>query len=308
MARTDSSKKHTLIVILGPTGIGKTNLSIELAEALKTEIISCDSRQMYRELRIGTAVPAPLQLARVQHHFIGNLSIHQYYNASEFETQALQTLERIFRNQTYALMVGGSGLYIDALVNGIDDLPTIDKQVREQLMLRLKNEGLEPLKEELEKADPAYYQIADLNNSKRILKALEVYYMTGKPYSGFRTKETKPRPFQTILIGLTMERQELYRHIDQRVDQMLADGLVEEARLFYPYKHLNALNTVGYKELFGYFGHEYDLEEAIRLIKRNSRRYAKRQMTYWNRNQNIRWFHPTQMKEILEYIRTGLNT
>ena len=150
MARTDSSKKHTLIVILGPTGIGKTNLSIELAEALKTEIISCDSRQMYRELRIGTAVPGPLQLARVQHHFIGNLSIHQYYNASEFETQALQTLERIFRNQTYALMVGGSGLYIDALVNGIDDLPTIDKEVREQLMLRLKNEGLEPLKEELE--------------------------------------------------------------------------------------------------------------------------------------------------------------
>ncbi len=304
MVKTDFSKKPTLIVILGPTGIGKTQLSIELAEELQTEIISCDSRQMYRELRIGTAVPDPIQLARVQHHFIGNLSIHQYYNASEFEVQALLILNHIFSYHKYAIMVGGSGLYIDALVKGIDELPTIDHQVREQLMHRLKNEGLDSLKNELEKVDLPYYQIADLNNSKRILKALEVFYMTGKPYSDFRTQEPKPRPFNTLLIGLTMERSELYHRIDQRVDQMLADGLIEEAQLFHPYKHLNALNTVGYKELFGYFGHEYDLEEAVRLIKRNSRRYAKRQMTYWNRNQNINWFTPNQKREILELIHS----
>lgn len=302
MSSPEPIVKPKLIVLLGPTGVGKTNLSIELAEILKTEIISCDSRQMYRELKIGTAVPDPLQLARVQHHFIGNLSIHQYYNASEFETQALKNLNAIFKNHHYALLVGGSGLYIDALVRGIDDLPSADMEIRNQLLQRLKFEGLEPLQEELNKVDPDYYQQADLCNSKRILKALEVFYATGIPYSRFRTKIVKPRPFETLWIGLSMERTELYQRIDKRVDQMLESGLVDEAKLFYGYRHLNSLNTVGYKELFGHFEGLYSLEEAIRLIKRNSRRYAKRQLTYWNRNPDIRWFQPTQKNEIIEYI------
>ncbi len=298
----------TLVVLLGPTGIGKTSLSIEIAQELNTEIISCDSRQMYRELRIGTAVPEPFQLLQVKHHFIGNLSIHDYYNASEFEVQALQQLEQLFEHHQYAIMTGGSGLYIDALVKGIDELPAIDSTVRHDLKTRLQTDGLETLQQELFKIDPDYYQTADLKNPKRILKALEVFYITGKPYSSFRTNESKQRPFKIIQIGLAMDRQELYNRIDQRVDQMVEAGLVEEARPFFPYNHLNSLNTVGYKELFGYFNHEYNLEEAIRLIKRNSRHYAKRQITYWNRNKDIEWFHPSEKLKMLDYIKTGLRT
>jgi tRNA dimethylallyltransferase len=300
---TIKDTSNTLIVILGPTGIGKTNLSIKVAQALKTEIISCDSRQMYRELKIGTAVPEPMQLATVQHHFIGNLTIHDYYNASKFETEALQVLNKIFQQTTYAVLTGGSGLYLDALVKGIDDLPTIDPNLRENLIKRLQTQGLEALQNELQKIDPEYYHQADLKNSKRVLKALEVYYMTGKPYSVLRTEQVKPRPFKIIQIGLKMERAELYQRIDQRVDGMIKAGLVDEARKFYPYKQLNALNTVGYKELFAHFGGAYDLEEAIRLIKRNSRRYAKRQITWWNRDENIHWFHPEQTAEILDFIQ-----
>lgn len=299
---TIKDTSNTLIVILGPTGIGKTNLSIEIAQALKTEIVSCDSRQMYRELKIGTAVPEPIQLATVQHHFIGNLTIHDYYNASKFETEALQVLNKIFQHTKYAVLTGGSGLYLEALVKGIDDLPTIDPNLRENLIKRFQTEGLESLQNELQKIDPDYYNQVDLKNSKRVLKALEVYYMTGKPYSVLRTEEVKPRPFKIIQIGLKMERSELYQRIDQRVDHMIKAGLIDEARNFYPYKQLNALNTVGYKELFGHFDGAYDLEEAIRLIKRNSRRYAKRQITWWNRDENIHWFHPTQTTEILDFI------
>ncbi|PKP11788.1 MAG: tRNA (adenosine(37)-N6)-dimethylallyltransferase MiaA [Bacteroidetes bacterium HGW-Bacteroidetes-4] len=299
---TIKDTSNTLIVILGPTGIGKTNLSIKIAQALKTEIVSCDSRQMYRELKIGTAVPEPMQLATVQHHFIGNLTIHDYYNASKFESEALHVLNNIFKHTKYAVLTGGSGLYLDALVKGIDDLPTIDPNLRENLIKRLQTEGLEALQNELQKIDPDYYNLADLKNSKRVLKALEVYYMTGKPYSVLRTEQVKPRPFKIIQIGLKMERAELYQRIDQRVDGMIKAGLVDEARKFYPYKQLNALNTVGYKELFGHFDGTYDLEEAIRLIKRNSRRYAKRQITWWNRDKNIHWFHPEQTAEILDFI------
>ncbi len=298
-----NEKQHTLIVILGPTGIGKSNLSIDLAKEFQTEILSCDSRQMYRELKIGTAVPEPIQLATVQHHFIGNLSIHDYYNASEFEVQALQVLERIFQQSNYALLVGGSGLYIDALIKGIDELPGINNQVRENLKHRLKVEGLESLTTELQNIDPEYYKTVDLNNSKRIVKALEVFYVSGKPYSTFRMQQIKKRHFAIIQIGLQMDREELYRRINQRVDKMLEAGLVEEARQFFNYRNLNALNTVGYKELFGHFNGEYDMEEAVRLIKRNSRRYAKRQITWWNRDKSIHWFHPTQKKEIIEFIK-----
>jgi len=300
---TNILRKNTLIVLLGPTGIGKTDLSIEIAKELKTDILSCDSRQMFREIKIGTAVPKPMQLAKVQHHFIGNLSIHDYYSSGEFEIQAIALLEKIFQHKRYAIMTGGSGLYIDAVVKGIDDLPNIDSEIRDNLKLRFNDKGIEFMLDELKRIDPEYYEIADLNNPKRILKALEVFEITGKTYSSLRTETKKERPFNIIQIGLTMDRTELYNRINLRVDNMLDAGLVEEAKQFYNYRHLNALNTVGYKELFGHFSGEYDLAEAIRLIKRNSRRYAKRQLTYWNRDKSIHWFHPSQKTEILEKIR-----
>lgn len=294
--------EKNLIVIVGPTGIGKTDLSIEIAKQLNAEIISCDSRQMYRELKIGTAVPTPTQLAQVQHHFIGNLSIHDYYNAAQFETEALSLLERIFKYSNYALMVGGSGLYADAVTKGIDDLPTISKEVREKLLEEYEEKGLLYLQERLKKIDGDYYQIADLNNSKRVLKALEVYEMTGKKYSQLRTKTIKKRDFIIKKIGLTMDREKLYRRINLRVDEMIKEGLVEEAKQFLPYKNNNSLNTVGYKELFGYFSGEYDLNEAIRLIKRNSRHYAKRQLSWFHRDKEIEWFSPFQKEEILKHL------
>lgn len=296
------SIQNTLVVLLGPTGIGKTDLSIDIAKKLDTDIISCDSRQMYRELKIGTAVPEPLQLAQIQHHFIGNLSIHDYYNASEFEFQALDLLEKMFQYKKYAVMTGGSGMYIDAVVKGIDELPTISEDVRNKFLLMYKEHGIEKLRNELKKNDPEFYEQVDINNAKRVLKALEVFDMTGKKYSVLRTNTKKERSFRIVQIGLKMDREELYNRINLRVDNMLKDGLVEEAKRFYPYKDLNALNTVGYKELFGHFKGEYNLDEAIRLIKRNSRRYAKRQITWWNRDDSIKWFHPKQKDEIMNEI------
>ncbi len=298
----NNAQTPLLIVLLGPTGVGKTDLSIDIAENLGCDIVSCDSRQMYRELKIGTAAPTPNQLNRVRHHFIGNLSIHDYYNVSRFEVEALQLLNKLFSQKPVALLTGGSGLYIDTLLNGIDDLPTIDMEVRRQLINKLESEGIESLQAEVQMVDPIYYASADIKNPKRLLKALEVYRMTGTPYSALRTNAPKTRPFRTFLIGLNRPRTELYDRIDKRVDIMLQQGLEDEARQFYPYKHLNSLNTVGYKELFGYFDGQYNFEEAIRLIKRNSRHYAKRQLTYWNRNKSITWFAPEQQNEILELI------
>ena len=297
-------KDKTLVVIIGPTGIGKTDLSIEIAQELKTEIISCDSRQMYRELNIGTAVPEPKQLKAVKHHFIGNLSIHDYYNASEFEFQTLALLDNLFNSHDYVVMTGGSGLYVNAIVKGIDDLPTIDQDIRESLFNMLNEKGIEHLQEKLKKIDPDYYNIADINNSKRLLKALEVYQMTGKKYSTFRTGSIKERPFNIKQVGLTMDRNKLYDRINLRVDLMLEAGLIEEAKQFHKFKNLNSLNTVGYKELFGYFDNDYDLNEAVRLIKRNTRRYAKRQLSWFNRDNTIQWFHPQNKMEILNYIST----
>lgn len=294
----------TLVVIIGPTGIGKTELSIDIAQHFNTEIISCDSRQMYRELKIGTAAPDQKQLNTVKHHFVGNLSIHDYYNASEFETQTLALLSNLFQKKKHVVMTGGSGLYVNAVVNGIDDLPTIDISIREKLINRLEKEGIDSLKGELEKVDPAYYEIADLNNSKRILKALEIFQMTGKPYSTFRIATKKNRPFNIKQVGLTMDREKLYDRINLRVDLMLEAGLIEEAKQFHKYKDLNSLNTVGYKELFGYFDKKYDLEEAIRLIKRNSRRYAKRQYSWFHRDDTIKWFNREDKTGILEYLES----
>ncbi|MDP4274329.1 MAG: tRNA (adenosine(37)-N6)-dimethylallyltransferase MiaA [Bacteroidota bacterium] len=291
-----------LIVVLGPTGIGKTDIGIDLARHFNTGIISSDSRQMYRELKIGTAKPSAQQLAEVKHYFIDNLSINDYYNASLFEVQALEVLDGLFKTNNCALLVGGSGLYINALCQGIDDLPTIDPAVRQQLLDKFHLEGIEGLRLLLKNYDPEYYAQADLKNHKRILKALEVTLMTGKPYSSFLTRERKNRDFKIIKIGLNRPREELYQIIDLRVDQMIEAGLVDEARKFFPYRNLNALNTVGYKEFFEYFDHKISLETAISLIKRDSRRYAKRQISWFMRDKDITWFHPSQKEELLNFI------
>lgn len=291
-----------LIILTGPTGIGKTDLSINIASQLHTEIISCDSRQMYRELQIGAAPPSAEQLAMVKHHFIGNLSITDYYSAGRFELDAIKLLDNLFIKYDKVLMVGGSGMYIDAIVQGIDDLPTANPEIRSQIMQRLETEGIETLRAELKNLDPDYYETGDIVNPKRVLKALEVIAQTGKTYSSQRTGQAKQRPFDIVMVGLTMERQQLYNRIDSRVDTMLEAGLEAEARNLYKYKHLNSLNTVGYKEFFGYFDGEYDFDEAARLIKRNSRRYAKKQMTWFNRYQQMHWFNRTNEDDIIDFI------
>ena len=295
--------KH-LIVIIGATGIGKTDLSIELARYFGTEIISSDSRQVYKELNVGTAVPAPEQLAAVKHHFIGTQSVFDYYNASMFEFEVIALLKKLYSTHNQVLMVGGSGMYVDAVCKGIDDLPSIKPEIRAAFAERLAEEGLESLQAELQKIDPTYYETADIKNPKRVLKALEVHAMTGKAYSGFLSRKTKKRAFQTIKIGLQMEREKLYARIEKRVDIMIENGLVEEARKFLKFKHLNSLNTVGYKELFPYFEGEYSLERAVELIKRNSRRYAKRQISWFNRDKEISWFSPQDKQKIIAHIES----
>lgn len=291
-----------LIILTGPTGIGKTDLSIELAQALKTEIISCDSRQMYRELAVGSAPPSAEQLQKARHHFIGQLSISDYYSAGRFELDAVALLEQLFVKYDKVLMVGGSGMYIDAIVRGIDDLPTIDTEIRAQIGQRLKEEGIDKLREELSRLDPEYYNTADIVNPKRVLKALEVIAQTGKTYSSQRTGNVKKRPFEIVLVGLKMDRNKLYERIDRRVDVMLEMGLENEARSLLPYKELNSLNTVGYKEFFDFFEGKYDYDEAVRLIKRNSRRYAKRQMTWFSRYQQMTWFDRDDEAGLRDFI------
>ena len=296
--------KKILAVIVGPTGIGKTGTAILLAEHFQTQIISADSRQIYREMEMGTAVPSKEEQKKVKHHFIQTRSIHDYYNASMFEMEVLDLLEELFRKRDIVLLVGGSGLYVDVVCKGIDDIPAIDPEVRKSLSDQYKREGIESLRRQLKILDPAYYDKADLKNHKRILKALEISLMTGRPYSSFLTRETKERDFQILKIGLNRERKELYEIIDQRVDHMIRSGLVEEARKLFPYREINPLNTVGYKELFMHFKGEHSLEEAIGLIKRNSRRYAKRQISWFSRDKEITWFHPDDKDEIIRLIES----
>lgn len=285
-------KNKQLIIITGPTGVGKTDLSIEIAKSYNTEIISADSRQIYKEMCIGTAVPEKAQLEAIKHHFIQTKSVFDYYNASMFEFEVLDLLKSLFKIHSTVVLTGGSMLYIDAVCKGIDDLPTIDIELRNNLIQRLENEGLDSLRFELKHLDPEYYAIADLKNPKRILKALEVCLMTGKTYTSFRTYKAKPRDFDMIKIGLDRERSELHRRINLRVDKMVEAGLIDEAKQLYPHKNLNALNTVGYKELFAHWDGQYNFDEAIRLIKRNSRRYARRQLTWFRKDEQMKWFHP----------------
>ena len=292
----------TLIVLLGPTGVGKTDLSIEIAKHFGTSIISCDSRQIYKEMYIGTAVPAPEQLAAVPHYFIQTLSVEDYYNSWQFEVQALEKIHELFESRDVVVMAGGSMMYIDAVCKGIDDIPTITPELREELMKVYEERGLEYMQELLKELDPVFYEQVDLSNAKRVIHAVEVCRMAGVPYSSLRTNTPKDRGFDIVRIGLNREKDELYERIDRRVDQMLADGLEAEARSLLPLRRLNALNTVGYKELFDYFEGVTDREEAIRLIKRNSRRYARKQLSWFRRDEDIRWFHPEARQDIFEYL------
>lgn len=290
------------MVIAGPTGVGKTRVSLETARHFGTEILSADSRQMYREMRIGTAVPSMEELALVRHHFIGNLSISDYYNASRYEEEAIALLNRLFRRSPVVVLTGGSMLYVDAVCNGIDDLPTIDPLIRDQLLRQYHREGIGSLRELVRQLDPEYYRTVDPDNPKRLLHALEICMMTGKPYSSFLKREKKQRSFRILKCGLNMDRKSLYERINRRVDEMVAAGLEEEARGLLPFRSLNALNTVGYREWFSFFDGACTREETIAQIKSNTRRYARKQLTWFRRDQAITWFHPDETEKLITFI------
>lgn len=298
--------KPTLIVLIGPTGIGKTDLSLSIAEAYHTSIISADSRQLYADLKIGTAAPTPDQLARVPHYFVGTLQLTDYYSAAQYESEVLKKLNELFQKKSVVVLTGGSMMYVDAVCKGIDDIPTVDNDTRQLMLERYEQEGLERLCAELKLLDPEYYNIVDLKNPKRVIHALEICYMTGKTYTSFRTRTCKERPFNILKIGLKRDREELYDRINRRVDMMMEEGLLEEARKVYPYRNLNSLNTVGYKELFKYFDGEWELPFAIEKIKQNSRIYSRKQVTWFKRDTEIAWFHPDSTQEIMQYIEQHL--
>lgn len=291
-----------LIVIAGPTAVGKTDLCINLAKNFNSEIISSDSRQFFKETILGTAKPSDLQLSEVPHHFINTLSIHDNYDVKLFEKDVLSLIDTIFQKHNVIIITGGSGLYIDAVCNGFDDMPLIDSDVRQKIIAEYEVKGLVFLQEEVKRFDPEYFAVVDQNNPQRLMRALEVCRATGKPFSSFRNKKKVDRPFEIIKIGLERERAELYRRIDSRMDLMIQEGLFDEAESLFPYKDLNALQTVGYSEIFGFLEGKYDREEAIRLLKRNSRRYAKRQLTWFKRDPEMNWFHPDQLDDVISYI------
>ncbi|MCI5916841.1 MAG: tRNA (adenosine(37)-N6)-dimethylallyltransferase MiaA [Bacteroidales bacterium] len=292
----------TLIVIVGPTGVGKTDTCIHIAEHLHTEIINADSRQMFADLPIGTAAPTPEEQARVKHHFVGNLKINDYYNASMYENDVIALLEQLFRQHDSVVLSGGSMMYVDAVCNGIDDIPNVKEHIRKHVMARYEIEGLLPICRDLERLDPEYYKIVDRKNPKRVMHAVEICLSTGKTYTSFRTNSKKQRPFNILKIGLNRDRAELYKRIDRRVDKMIDSGLLQEAERMYPNKGLNALNTVGYKELFDYFDGASSLPDAVFKIKCNTHKYCRKQLTWFKRDENTRWFSPEHLEEIITYI------
>lgn len=291
-----------LIVITGPTAVGKTDLCLDIAQKLDIPIINADSRQLFKELRIGTATPTTEQLARVRHFFVGTLHLTDYYSASMYEQDVMSLLDGLFQKSDYALLSGGSMMYIDAVCNGIDDIPTVSNDIRLTLKQRLTKEGLTALVEELRKLDPEHYAIVDRQNPRRVVHALEICHMTGRTYTSFRKAEKKQRPFTIIKIGLNRDREELYQRINLRVDAMMKEGLLKEVEELREYRELNALNTVGYKELFNYFDGRWPLSEAVERIKGNTRRYARKQLTWFKRDQKMRWFHPNDKQNIMTYI------
>ncbi|RRA97690.1 tRNA (adenosine(37)-N6)-dimethylallyltransferase MiaA [Larkinella rosea] len=291
-----------LLVIAGPTAVGKTSLCVRLAKALQTEVVSADSRQLYRELSIGTAKPTLEEMQGVRHHFVDSHSILEPVSAGQYEREALAILDELFQEKEVVILSGGTGLYIDAVCFGLDDVPQAEPELRAELMQRLETGGLAPLQQQLRELDPVYAETADLQNSQRVVRALEVVLSSGKPYSSFRKKESTPRPFRTVFIALDRPRDELYKRIDRRMDEMLDHGLLEEVRSLLPYRQLTALQTVGYKEVFGYLDGDYDYEEMVRLLKRNSRRYAKRQLTWFRNQGSYRWFGAEEYEEILKLV------
>ncbi|MBR1903458.1 MAG: tRNA (adenosine(37)-N6)-dimethylallyltransferase MiaA [Bacteroidaceae bacterium] len=295
-----------LFVLLGPTAVGKTALSIKIAKLLGSPIINCDSRQIYKDMSIGTAAPTEEQLAEVKHYFVKILELQQYYSAAQYEEDAINLIGQLSSTHNNLLLSGGSMMYIDAVCNGIDDIPTVAPEIREELKERLHTEGLEKLRNELRLLDPEYYNIVDLKNPKRIVHALEICYTSGKTYTSFRIRKKKERPFQIIKIGLRRERNELFERINKRVDMMMEEGWLEEAKSLYPHRQLNALNTVGYKELFKYFDGTWELDFAIEKIKKNTRDYAKKQMTWFAHDKDIHWFSPDNEKEILDFISQNI--
>jgi tRNA dimethylallyltransferase len=297
-----SAKNKYLITVSGPTAVGKTELCINLAKKFNTDIISSDSRQFFQEITLGTAKPSPNELAEAKHHFINNLSIYEDYDVNKFEKDSLALMESLFQERDLLIMTGGSGLYLDAIYKGLDQIPAVDAIIREEIIKTYQEKGLVYLQEEVRKNDPDYFLKVDQKNPQRLMRAIEVFRGTGKPFSSFHQKSSITRPFKIIKIGLERPREELYERIDKRMDQMIEKGLFEEAEKFYPLRHLNALQTVGYTEIFDFLAGKYNKEEAIRLLKRNSRRYAKRQLTWFKKDTEIKWFHPEEQQEVIQYI------
>lgn len=297
-----SSKNKQLIVVAGPTAIGKTKLAIQLAQNYNTEIVSFDSRQFYKEMNIGTAVPSQEELQAVPHHFIQNLSIHQDYSVGDFERDTLQLIDELFLKHDKIILVGGSGLYEKAVTEGLDSFPEVDKIIRQELIYEWDIYGLDKLVEELKEVDPIYYELVDKQNPVRIIRALEIYRGTGKPFSSFRKNNFSARNFTVLKVVLELPRQEIYDRINHRVDVMMKNGLLEEVKSLYEFKHLNSLQTVGYRELFDYLDGKIDLDFALEEIKKNTRRYAKRQLTWYRKDERAKWFRPDEFEEIVEYL------
>ena len=298
--------KKTLICIVGPTAAGKTNVAVQLAKSLSCEVISCDSRQFFKEMSIGTAKPTKEEMDGVNHHFVNSHSIHDYYSVGDFERDCLSTLDTLFKDSPAAIMAGGSGLYVKAVCEGLDHFPPIDISFREQLNIQFEEEGIIPLQKKLKELDPTCYSKIDPQNSQRVIRALEVCLGTGQPYSSFLKNEQSNRPFNILKIGINMEREVLFSRINQRVDQMVELGLVEEAKTLYPFKEINSLQTVGYQELFDHFEGKTSVEEAVELIKRNSRRYAKRQLTWFRKDQSTSWYSPDDFESILNKVKSEI--
>ena len=301
-------RNKTLLVVLGPTGVGKTEISLKLAETFACPILSSDSRQFYRELKIGTAAPTEAELARAPHHFIGSLSLFDQYNAGQFEQDVMALLEKLFEQHDVVMLVGGSMMYIDAVCNGIDDIPTVDDATREFWKKEYAEKGLEYIQTELQRLDPTHYSELDPRNHKRILHALEICSIIGKPFSSIRTGTKKVRPFNILKLGLNRPRPELYERINQRVLAMLNDGLLDEAKPYFEHRHLNTLNTVGYKEIYEYMAGHWTLDFAVNMIQQNSRRYAKKQMSWFNRDAEIHWFHPEAESDIIQFCNQQTST
>lgn len=293
---------NTLVVITGPTGVGKSDTAVWLARELNAEIISADSRQLYRDIPIGTAAPTAEQMAEVKHHFVDTLSLEEYYSAAQFEDDVMQLLPQLFTRSPYVVMCGGSMMYVDAVCKGIDNIPTISDEIRHEVVERFERDGAEAMREELRRLDPVYYNQVDLKNHKRVIHAVEICLQAGRPYSELRTNSVKQRPFRIVKIGLNLPREQLFDRINRRVEKMIEAGLVDEARRFYPQRHLNSLNTVGYKELFAWMDGTMDYDTAVARIQKNTRVYAKKQLTWYAKDTDMHWFSPSDHQEILKLV------